>query len=152
MTGGLSARVAGAAHAEYAHRFSSSGPGFTIGLQIPAGHRLFPPVLPGEGPTPGADTDFGRLVFTLDSLPEPGTYAPRPVTWRTPGVRAERTVRVLLISSSGAHMWDPIGGEIRFARTPATRDGLRAAFRLRLVRAHGGPPDTAVVTGSFETR
>jgi hypothetical protein len=154
-TGALTARVEGAARAEYAHRVSSTGPGFSIGLEIPAGNAVFSAV----DPTTGAhvDTDRGMLVLALDSFPEPGTYAPRPVTRSPPSVRRERTVGVLLISSSGARAWDPIGGEVRFARTPRTRDGLRAALDLRLVRTRCGlrpcgPPDTAVVTGSLETR
>jgi hypothetical protein len=155
MTGGLEARVDGAAHAQYAHRFSSSGQGFTLGLRIPAGRGVFPRGLPGAIPDPvgpQGDTDTGQLVFYLDSLPTPGTYTPGRATTPPPGVRAERTVGVLLMSSSAAHLWYPVGGAVRFARTPGTRDGLRAAFRLTLFRSQGGPQDTAVVTGSLETR
>jgi hypothetical protein len=136
--------------AEYAPRFSSTGPGFTIGLKIPAGNRIFSVVDPATGAN--IDTDTGVLTFSLDSLPDPGTYTPRPVTRPTPGVRRDRTVGVLLMSSSGAHAWDPIGGDVRFARTPGTRDGLRATFAVKLVRTQGGPRDTAVVTGSLETQ
>jgi hypothetical protein len=140
-TGGLRARVRGAAEAAYAHRFSSEGPGFALGLRFPSPDPDF------------ADYQGGGLGFHLDSLPHPGTYAARPVgvTWPS-GLRRQRTVAVTFMSSSGAHMWRPLGGEVRFARTPGSRDGLRGAFRLRIVRVQGGPPDTAAVEGTFETR
>jgi len=142
--------VEGGAEAAYAHQFSSTGPGFSIGLAVPPESRVFVGVEP-DG-TPNGGPDRGTLLFALDSFPEPGTYAPRALGAPDAGLRRARTVGVLLASSSAATIWRPVGGQVRFARVPGTRDGLRATFTLRFVRRQGGPSDSATVDGALETR
>jgi hypothetical protein len=120
FTGPVTARVEGGAEAAYAHQFSSTGPGFSIGLAVPPESRVFVGVEP-DG-TPNGGPDRGTLIFALDSFPEPGTYAPRALGAPDAGLRRARTVGVLLASSSAATIWRPVGGQVRFARArPGTR-------------------------------
>jgi hypothetical protein len=141
-TGAITGHASGSAEAGKPHPLSSSGLGYGIEMQLDAVSDAF------------ALYANGGLSFRFDTsvgVPPAGTYeiAFDPGDERQGA--ALRNPTALFVTHSASAWWHGLNGQVRI-RSSTTGEGLEGDFTVTFVRDRGGPPDTMVVSGRFDTR